>query len=404
MFDVKTKVKEFMTKHRNKCFALANWKNLKMKNYGMNEMLECICNAANGSIQEMANIVDHLTSKDKVFGRTQVYADRKIDMIDLIRNENGELVLKGYNPDAELPLKGQHQKKNPKIFRKSDGGVSKVFQKSEEKMKDLGAKVREMFPGQDKQYITFAMKAIRDYAEQKKIHTDKVINGLKKGRYTLDDDLWRIVPKVVKENKVTHTIVINESDLERVTDIMDMTEHKFNVNMKHFISTLLQDPVNAKVPYIFAQRNFTRSSLLNYLLGGKNPILIRDQKISDKDENGEPKTATMIVKFRCPKKNFERKLEKLFIRMFEKNLPPRQSKDEEVEMDEATSCGEASGAFVTGAFPIQRRQAPYTLEETTATTTVGKTEYASPAGLGDKESRARRNGEGGSVSINHTKK
>ena len=376
MFDVKEKVKEFMAKHRNKCFALVNWKNLQMKSFTLNEMLTCICNAANGSIQEMANIVEHLTSKPKVFGRTQVYAGGNPNTVDLVRNENGELELKGYNPEAELPLKGQHQKHNPKIFRKTDDQVNKNFQKAEERMMNLGEKVRELFPGQDKQYITFAMDAIRKYAEQKKIHTDKVIKGLEKGRYTLDDEMWRIIPNVVKESK-KHTIIINESDLERVVDMMDMTEQKFHANMKHFISMLLQDPVNAIVPAIFAQRNFTRSSLLAYLLGGKDPILIRDQKISDKDENGEPKTATMVVKFKCPKKNFDRKLEKLYIKMFEKNLPPRKSKKEnEEEVDEATACGvgptgDGAGQFLSPMAALIRKPKPYTLDET-ATTDVGR--------------------------------
>ena len=31
-----------------------------------------------------------------------------------------------------------------------------------------------------------------------------------------------------------------------------------------------------------------------------------------------------MVKFRCPKKNFDRKIQKLYMRFFEKNLPQRQ--------------------------------------------------------------------------------
>ena len=409
MFDVNEKVKEFMAKHRNKCFALVNWKNLQMKSFTLNEMLTCICNAANGSIQEMANIIEHLTSKNKVFGRTQVYAGGNPNTVDLVRNENGELELKGYNPEAELPLKGQHQKHNPKIFRKTDDQVNKNFQKAEERMMNLGKKVRELFPGQDKQYITFAMDAIRKYAEQKKIHTDKVIKGLEKGRYTLDDEMWRIIP-VVKENKKKHTIVVNENDVSRIIDMIEMTEQKFHANMRRFISMLLQDPVNAKVPYIFSQRNLTRSALLSYLLGGKDPILIRDQKISDKDENGEPKTATMIVKFKCPKKNFDRKLEKLYIKMFEKNLPPRKQKEiqKDEDVDEATGCGgngAAGGAFVAPFGGVQRRQMPVAVEigESTTTFNTGKYTYDAPV-LGDKETLARHNGDGGSVSINHVKK
>lgn len=373
MFDVKQKVNEFKTKHRNKCFALADWKNLKMKDFSINEMLECICNAANGSIQEMVNIVDHLTAKKKVMGRTQVYRGENLGDIDIRRNENGVLELRGYHADAPLPLKGQHVKRNPKIF-KQNGEINKNFQKSEEKILNFGEKVRELYPNEDNHFLTFAMQAIKKYADVKKIHPDKVLKGLEKGRYRLDTEMWRIIPNV-NESK-GHVVIINESDLRLLEDAMKMTEQKFFENIQNFISQLLQDPVNAKVPSIFAQRGYTRSSLLAYLLGGKDPILTRTQKISDKDENGNPKKATMKVRFgrpdfkrsesgekpdyKCSKKNFDRKLKKLYIKMFEKNLPPRVKKQED-EVDEATGCGAngaAGGAFIAPMSPIIRRQMP----------------------------------------------
>jgi hypothetical protein len=414
MLNIKEKVKEFKSKYANKCYALANWKNLQMKDFGVTEMLECICKAANGSLQEMAKIIDHLTSKKKTFGRTQVYADKDIKMVDLVRNESGELELKGYNPDAQLPLKGQHQKRNPKIFRKTDDKTNKTFQNAEERMYNLGEKVRELFPGEDNHFITFAMQAIRKYAEEKKVHTDKVIKGLQKGRYKLDDDIWRIIPNVVKEGRKRHIIFINESDANRIADMLKLDEHLFFVNMKNFISQLLQDPVNAKVPLVFSQRGFNRSKIINYLLSGNDPILKRKQRISDKDENGNPKTATMMVKFQrnddnndeyvCPKKSFDRKLQKLYIKMFQRNVPQRNKKNE-FDVDEATGCGgtgAAGGAFVTKFGDVQRRQMPIEIGESTTTFNTGNYTYTAPV-LGDKESCARHNGDGGSVSINQAK-
>lgn len=372
MFNVEDKIKEFKTKYRNKCFALVEWKNLKMKDFSLNEMLTCICNAANGSIQEMSKIVDHLTVKKKVFGRTQVYNQEDLGNIDIRRNENGVLELRGYKPNEELPLKGQHLPHNPKIFRQ-DGQINKNFQRSEDKMLDFGEKVRELYPNEDNHFLTFAMQAIKKYADIKKIHTDKVIKGLIKGRYKLDTDLWRIIPNVNENRK--HVIIINETDLSKIEDNLKMTEQKFFDNIKLFISQLLQDPVNAKVPFIFAQKGYNRSSLLTYLLGGKDPILKRKQKISDRDENGNPKTATMKVSFErpdfkrseggdkpdymCAKKNFDRKLKKLYIKMFQKNLPQR--KTENTEVDEATGCGPtgaAGGTFIAPMSPVIRRQIP----------------------------------------------
>ena len=59
MFDIDSKIKEYITKSRKKCYALGNWKNLKMKPFSMMDMLVCICKAANGSLKEMDNIIDH---------------------------------------------------------------------------------------------------------------------------------------------------------------------------------------------------------------------------------------------------------------------------------------------------------------------------------------------------------
>lgn len=414
MFDIDSKIKEYITKNRKKCYALGNWKNLQMKPYSMRDILACICKAANGSLKEMDNIIDHLTAKRKVFGRTQVYADKHVGDIDIVKNQDGELELVGYKPDAPLPLKGQHQSHSHKVFRKSDDQVSKTFQNAEERLYDLGQKVRELFPDGDNHFITFAMQAIRKYASERKIHTDKVVKGLEKGRYRIDTDIWRVVPNLKTESKEKRTIIINESDFQRLQKIsedydreMEMTEQKFHSNIRNFISQLLQDPVNAQPSTLLKTNGLNRSILLKYLL--KGGIIIRDERISDRDENGEPKTATMMVKFRCPKKNFDRKIQKLYMRFFEKNLPQRQIhlRNEEINEDgEGGAIGGATSAASSGQFiqpfgSVQRRKMPTEIEETTTTMNTGNYQYTVPFG-GDKETLARKNGDGGSVSINHT--
>lgn len=413
MFDIDSKIKEYITKNRKKCYALGNWKNLQMKPYSMRDILVCICKAADGSLKEMDNIIDHLTAKRKVFGRTQVYADKHVGDIDIVKNQDGELELVGYKPDAPLPLKGQHQSHSHKVFRKSDDQVSKTYQNAEEKLYDLGQKVRELFPDGDNHFITFAMQAIRKYASERKIHTDKVVKGLERGRYRIDTDIWRVVPNLKTESKEKRTIIINESDFQRLQKIsedydreMEMTEQKFHSNIRNFISQLLQDPVNAQPSTLLKTNGLTRSILLKYLL--KGGILVRDERISDRDENGEPKTATMMVKFRCPKKNFDRKIQKLYMRFFEKNLPQRQIhlRTEEINEDgEGGAIGGATSAASSGQFiqpfgSVQRRKMPTEIEETTTTMNSGNYQYTVPFG-GDKETLARKNGEGGSVSINH---
>jgi hypothetical protein len=413
MFDIDSKIKEYIIKNRKKCYALGNWKNLQMKPYSMRDILACICKAANGSLKEMDNIIDHLTAKRKVFGRTQVYADKHVGDIDIVKNQDGELELVGYKPDAPLPLKGQHQSHSHKVFRKNDDQVSKTYQNAEERLYDLGQKVRELFPDGDNHFITFAMQAIRKYASERKIHTDKVVKGLEKGRYRIDTDIWRVVPNLKTESKEKRTIIINESDFQRLQKIsedydreMEMTEQKFHSNIRNFISQLLQDPINAQPSTLLRTNGLNRSILLKYLL--KGGIIIRDERISDKDENGEPKTATMMVKFRCPKKNFDRKIQKLYMRFFEKNLPQRQIhlRHEEINEDgEGGAIGGATSAASSGQFiqpfgSVQRRKIPTEIEETTTTMNTGNYQYTVPFG-GDKETLARKNGEGGSVSINH---
>ena len=414
MFDIDSKIKEYIAKSRKKCYALGNWKNLQMKPYSVRDILVCICKAANGSLKEMDNIIDHLTAKRKVYGRTQVYADKHVGDIDIVKNQDGELELVGYKPDAPLPLKGQHQPQSGKAFRKSDGQISKTYQNAEEKLYDLGQKVRELFPDGDNHFISFAMQAIRKYASERKIHTDKVVNGLEKGRYKIDTDMWRVVPNLKNESKEKRIIIINESDFQRLKKIseecdkeMEMTEQKFHSNIRNFISQLLQDPVNAQPSMLLKMHGLYRSVLLKYLLD--NGTLVRDERISDVDENGEPKKATMMVKFKCRKKNFDRKIQKLYMRLFEKNLPQRTVPLRNEELNEdgegggaiagATSAA-SSGQFIQPFGGVQRRKMPTEIDETTDTNSVGNYQYTVPFG-GDKETLARKNGCNGSVSVNH---
>jgi hypothetical protein len=88
--------------------------------------------------------------------------------------------------------------------------------------------------------------------------------------------------------------------------------------------------------------------------------------------------------------------------MFEKNLPQRKKSfnAELNEEGEGGACGGATSAASSGQFvDVQRRKMPVEIDETTATTNVGDYEYDVSA-FGDKETLARKNGVGGSVSIN----
>ena len=389
-------LKKYAASNKGSVFALRDWINRNMKSFSLTEALECVYLFTGGHMDEMTKVIQQLTEKRKVFGRTQVYSGSNVSQIDMVRGINGKLQITGYNPDKEPIAKGQHMPRNQKIFRKSDDQVSKVYQNSERKMMDFGQQVRELYPEQSNMYITHAMQAIKKYANLRKIGTDKVVSALRKGRLKLKDDDYNMF-EVVSAFNESRTIVISENVVKQLNEELEMTEYKFNNNIKKFLSDLLADPVNAKPSFLLLRNGLTRSRLLRLM--SNIGMIERDDKISDTDENGQPKTATMMIKFRVPKKNFDRKLRKLWIRLFERNLPERKHTEELNEDGEGAVSADASGQFSQPVFSMQRRKMPVEVEEATATTNVGNYEYDVPF-MGDKETLARNNGVGGSVSIN----
>ena len=389
-------LKRYAANNKNSVFALRDWINRNMKKFSLTEALECIYLFTGGHTDEMSKVIQQLTEKRKVFGRTQVYSGSNVSQIDMVRGANGKLQITGYNPDKEPISKGQHTPRNQKIFRKSDDQVSKTYQNSEKKMMDFGQQVRELYPNESNMYITHAMQAIKKYANLRKIGTDKVVAALQRGRLKLKDDEYNSF-EIVSSFNESKIIVISENMVRQLNEELEMTEYKFNNNIRRFLSDLLADPVNAKPGFLLMRNGLTRSRLIRLMLS--IGMIERDEKISDTDENGQPKTATMMVKFKIPKKNFDRKLRKLWIRLFERNLPEKKHNMEINEEGDGATSADASGQFLQPIFPVQRRQMPIEVEEATATTNVGNYEYDVPFG-GDKETLARKNGVGGSVSIN----
>ena len=393
---VKANLDKFKVIERNKCYALANWITRKSKDFSLNDALYYLYMYTGGDYKEMAKIIGQLSEKKKMFGRTQVYNTEQTDDITLRLNDDGKLELIGYKPDKEPQRKGQHIQRNPKIFRKGDGQTNVTFKNSEERIMDFGKKVRELYPDADNQYLTHAMIAIKRFSNDRKISPEKVMNRLAKGTLKLldyDYNSFRVVP-VANESRI---IVITESVFDEINKSMGISEYKFYNNVKSFLSSLLADPVNTKPSDLLLSYGITKKVLINQMIS--LGMLERSVRISDKDENGEPKEATMMVKYKVPKKNFERKLNRLWIRLFEKNLPPRKQRtpksDELNEEGEGATSAVSSGEVVTPLFPIQRRKMPTEVEEATA----GNYEYDVPF-AGDEETLARHNGKGGSVSVN----
>ena len=102
-------------------------------------------------------------------------------------------------------------------------------------------------------------------------------------------------------------IKLNENQYNEIADIVKLTEYRFYNNIRKFINDILRDPVGAKVPLTLEMNGFTRNELLRELI--KLGILVKKQKIVDKDLDGNPKKAVMSVRYEISKDDYREKLD-----------------------------------------------------------------------------------------------
>lgn len=362
--------------NKKKCFALGGWCNRQGNIFSMQEVFDCLYDAAGGDTNKLTELIEQLTAKSKVFGRSSVVFGSNEAKMTITRGEDGRLKIAGYNPSFRPPEKGQHGTHEPQVVRK-DGQMRKNVIKSREKLYDLGKAVREIYQGQSNELITVAMAAIKGFARAHKISEMMVVERLKKGVYELNTENGLENARIVPKKK---TVKLNESQLNELSDATKLTEYKFYNNVQRFLSDLLKDPVGAKVPFLLQANNIARNQLLYHLKS--NGIINRYQKISDKDSRGNPKTARMIIKYSVPKKDFAKKMKRLFIDLVAKNVPEKIEKmiseDLGKDIDEC-DCGDAMGAtagnesmgqFLTSLSGVQRRKMPVEIDETTTASTV----------------------------------
>lgn len=362
--------------NKKKCFALGGWCNRQGNIFPMQEVFDCLYDAAGGNTNKLTELIEQLTAKSKVFGRSSVVFGSNEAKMAITRGEDGRLKITGYNPSFRTPEKGQHGTHEPQVVRK-DGQMRKNVIKSREKLYDLGKAVREIYQGQSNELITVAMAAIKGFARAHKISEMMVVERLKKGVYELNTENGLENARIVPKKK---TVKLNESQLNELSDATKLTEYKFYNNVQRFLSDLLKDPVGAKVPFLLQANNIARNQLLYHLKS--NGIINRYQKISDKDSRGNPKTARMIIKYSVPKKDFAKKMKRLFIDLVAKNVPEKIEKmiseDLGKDIDEcdcggamgATAGNESMGQFSQPLFGVQRRKMPVEIDETTTASTV----------------------------------
>lgn len=168
---------------------------------------------------------------------------------------------------------------------------------------------------------------------------------------------------------------------------METTFYAFLSNIRHFLSSLIKEPLNTKVSDYLSELGFSKQKLINVLL--KRDVIRRHEKIDDKDkENGN---INYVVKYNVVRKQFERKIKRIYNKYVE-----GKKKVSDGEVEECTTCGASSGAYVQPLFskPIRREMKESTikknkrifiteeqyemLKETLSTTNAGNYQYAVP--------------------------
>ena len=98
---------------------------------------------------------------------------------------------------------------------------------------------------------------------------------------------------------------------------LETTYYRFQSEVRAFLSKLLKNPVDAQPSKYLKDRDFTRTKLINELL--KRDVLERHEKILDRT-NSDEKDAKYVVKFKVHKKDFEKRIHRIYIKYFEKNV------------------------------------------------------------------------------------
>lgn len=404
--DIKNKLKEYINKYRNYALALNDWVKLKGKEFTTMEALEAVFNTAKGKPMEMNNIITTLTKKNNIYGRRgHVYSDVPSNSID-INYDNGKLSVIGYKGVVNEPETNNISQRNPNIFRKSDGQTKTPYKKASDDIHKIGAFVRKYSPSYGDDEIIGKVNAIINFGKDKKISYDKVMNAIAKGKLSIVG--YGTSYKVIYKQKIGESkkIIVTESALRIFEEIeKEMTYYSFLSNVKSFLKDLLNNPSTAKPSVELAAKGLNRGRLLSYLLN--KGIIIKDEKIVDEDENGNPQTAVMNIKYKVPKKNFERNMKKLYIKLFEKNVPENIPNIKNEDCGDGATNTTSSGQFSQPVFGVQRREIYNTkpnddIEEATTTMNTGDYQYTVPFG-GDKSTLKRKNGDGGSISINRIK-
>lgn len=171
-----------------------------------------------------------------------------------------------------------------------------------------------------------------------------------------------------------------------------LTEYKFRNNVQNFLVSILKDPVGTKVPSLLLKHGIDRVKLFSALK--KFDVIVRSRKIVDKDNEGNPKPAKMMVKYMIKKKGLSNKLSMMYRYLVMNVLHECEGAVACAVADGGATNAQSSGQYIQPLFggKPQRRKI-YNVEETTTTSNVGNISYDAPISVNkDDESLKRKRG------------
>ena len=163
--------------------------------------------------------------------------------------------------------------------------------------------------------------------------------------------------------------VVNES----LFDNDELTRYGFISHMEDFIKQLLKDPMKAKTDEYLAKHGIDSPKAVKMLIMKSDPndensaILIRKERIEDGgyDEDGKRLKDKFHIKYTLPRKDYDKKMKKLYINLFENYRCDNPMLNEEdagsamgVAMGSTTTFGDTgdngSGQFITPFRPRKK--------------------------------------------------
>jgi hypothetical protein len=156
------------------------------------------------------------------------------------------------------------------------------------------------------------------------------------------------------------TIYVNKKVLKEAVDYLnnEITFFGFFSHVKNFLKQLLVNPLNADIDDYLKDNNLNRKELLNLLL--TRNIIEKETKIDNK--NGKDK---FYVSYKIPKRNFERKIRRLYTSLFETN-EINESLISETDCGGAMQAGGTNpdaGQYTQPLGKVQRRKIYVTQEQ-----------------------------------------